>query len=100
MTVFDERMQLLRARFVAQSLGERSTLEGALASRDHETAARILHSLAGNAGMFGFPGLSAASRELEEALAAEAEGAEMTTRRERVRAELHRLEDALAEVPE
>jgi HPt (histidine-containing phosphotransfer) domain-containing protein len=65
---FDERMQQLRARFAERSLGEREELGAAIAAGDHATAIRVLHSLAGNAGMFGYPGLSTAARQLEVAL--------------------------------
>jgi two-component system sensor histidine kinase/response regulator len=68
MNAFDERMQQLRARFAERSLGEREELGAAMGADDHATAIRILHSLAGNAGMFGYPGLSTAARQLEVAL--------------------------------
>jgi HPt (histidine-containing phosphotransfer) domain-containing protein len=80
MNAFDERMQQLRARFAERSLRERDELGAAMAAGDHATAIRVLHSLAGNAGMFGYPRLSTAARQFEvalESLAAEVETGRM-----------------------
>ncbi len=74
MDAFSERMQQLRTRFTERALRERDELQAALSTGDHATAIRILHSLAGNAGMFGYPKLSVAARELEEALERRGEG--------------------------
>ena len=68
MDAFAERMQQLRIRFAERALCERDELQTALSAGDHATAIRILHSLAGNAGLFGHPELGDAARDLEQAL--------------------------------
>ncbi|MBT2133023.1 Hpt domain-containing protein [Croceibacterium sp. LX-88] len=68
MTQFEQRMEVLRARFIARCRTEVSELRGAFQQDDLTTLRRIGHSLAGNAGLFGFPRLSVRARELEDAI--------------------------------
>ena len=68
MNDFEQRMATLKARFIERAAADRGALADAWTARDAEAIRRISHSLAGNAGMFGFPELSATARELEEAL--------------------------------
>jgi len=68
MDAFAQRMTLLRARFNERALVDEAELEAAMMAGDFGAATRILHSLAGNAGMFGYPALSKAARDLEQAI--------------------------------
>jgi HPt (histidine-containing phosphotransfer) domain-containing protein len=65
---FERRMEALKARFIERAAADRAALDQAWAARDDDAIRRISHSLAGNAGMFGFSDLGEAARELEEAL--------------------------------
>ena len=65
---FERRMEALKARFAQRAALDRIALNGAWAARDDDAIRRISHSLAGNAGMFGYPELGEAARQLEEAL--------------------------------
>lgn len=68
MNDFEQRIEALKARFVERAAADRSALDHAWVTRDDDTLRRISHSLAGNAGLFGYPKLSDAARDLEEAL--------------------------------
>ncbi len=71
MTDFDQRMAELRARFVARVCGEREELILALASGDTAEIRRIGHGLSGAGGVVGFPEISAAAQQVEEAVDAD-----------------------------
>ena len=68
MNDFDTRMAELRVRFAARAAGQRAELESALAAGHRDELRRLAHSLAGSAGIFGFPQISADARALEEAV--------------------------------
>lgn len=65
---FERRMDALRARFAERAVVDRAALCAAWEAGDRDALLRTAHSLAGNAGLFGHPGLSEAARLLEEAL--------------------------------
>lgn len=65
---FERRMEALKARFVERAAADQTALTAAWAARDNDAVRLISHSLAGNAGIFGYPDLGDAARELEEAL--------------------------------
>lgn len=67
MSEFDDRLTELRARFLARAADDYAALRAARDAGDCETIRRIAHSLAGGAGIFGFPEISAAARVVEEA---------------------------------
>lgn len=64
---FDERMAALRARFIARAAADRAALAEAGQAGDDAEIRRIAHGLAGAAGTFGFPEVSAAALRVEEA---------------------------------
>jgi len=68
MTDIDDRMRSLRTKFIAQTLDSITSVEKSVASRDWPSLVATAHSLAGRAGMFGFPGLGDAARTAEEAI--------------------------------
>lgn len=57
----------LSQRFVDRAADERAAIEQGLADGDRPAIAWRAHTLAGNAGMFGHPDISAAALALEEA---------------------------------
>lgn len=61
----EERLAALKARFVARSAEEVEALETALAEGDFERIGAVSHSLAGSAGLFGFPQISAAAGDID-----------------------------------
>lgn len=65
---FERRMEALKLRFAERAGADRTALNDAWVARDDDAIRRISHSLAGNAGMFGYSDLGDAARELEEAL--------------------------------
>ncbi|MGK6354658.1 Hpt domain-containing protein [Sphingomonas sp. DT-207] len=67
MSDFDDRLAGLRARFLARAADDHAALAAAREAGDREAIQRIVHSLAGGAGIFGFPEISAAARAVEEA---------------------------------
>ena len=68
MTDFDDRMRLLRQRFAERALEDRAALLDALAAGDLPEVRRIVHSLAGAGGTFGYPDVSVAAQRIEDAL--------------------------------
>ena len=68
MNDFDQRMAALRARFARRCPSDAAALRAACTARDRAELRRILHAVAGNAGVFGYPELSASARRIEEAL--------------------------------
>ena len=71
MSAFDERMAALRQRFLARAAADRAALIEARLNADRAAICRIAHGLAGAAGTFGYPELSAAALRVEEAEEAE-----------------------------
>lgn len=61
----EERMAALKARFVARAAEEVEALEAALADGEVERIGAVSHSLAGSAGLFGFPRISAAAGDID-----------------------------------
>src|SRR5690606_26482315 len=61
-------MDELQGRFADRSAAEREELQAAWAADDRDVLKRLAHSLAGSAGLFGYPDLSNAARDLEAAL--------------------------------
>ncbi|MBO9518900.1 MAG: Hpt domain-containing protein [Porphyrobacter sp.] len=89
MKQFEEKMALLRTRFVARAQTEVAELREAHRQGDMTTMRRIAHSLAGNAGLFGWPEFGAHARELESVLEQAAANEEI----------LPKLEALIAEMP-
>lgn len=75
MNEFEDRMAALRGRFTERCPSDAAALRQAWTDRDHAELRRILHGLAGSAGVFGYSELSASAREIEDALDSEAEEA-------------------------
>lgn len=67
------RMHRLRERFVARSADDRRRLAAAIEAGDRAAMRGIAHALAGSGGIFGFPAVSDAGRNLEDALDAGAD---------------------------
>jgi len=67
MTVFDEKMAALRARFLTRAATERLAIMEAARTGGLAEVRRIAHGLAGAAGTFGFPELGTAALKVEEA---------------------------------
>lgn len=68
MAEIDARLAAIAERFAAQA-GETATEIGAALDRDDwSELARISHSLAGRAGMFGYAAIGDAARRVEEAV--------------------------------
>jgi HPt (histidine-containing phosphotransfer) domain-containing protein len=65
---FHARMAELRARFAEEAEKDRERLIKALADDDRPTIRSIAHSMAGRAGLFGFPEVSEKAAALESAL--------------------------------
>jgi HPt (histidine-containing phosphotransfer) domain-containing protein len=68
MNDFDARMTELRARFAEEAKKDRERLIKALADDDYHLIRSIAHSMAGRAGLFGFPEVSEKAAALESAL--------------------------------
>lgn len=88
MPKFEEQMALLRGRFRQRCVEKHAELQAAVELVDLSRIAAIGHSIAGNAGMFGYPDLSRIARDLELA----ADGADGTMLRVRANAVLEELE--------
>ena len=58
-------MEQLRVRFRERLVAERDVLAEALGAGDREQVRAVCHRMAGAAGMFGSPDLSALASELE-----------------------------------
>lgn len=69
----DPQMGDLRRLFLARLRAERTEIEAARTARDAASALPILHRMAGSAGIFGFPDLSRAAGECEDAVRSGAE---------------------------
>ncbi|WP_162249623.1 Hpt domain-containing protein [Altererythrobacter sp. Root672] len=83
-------MDALRTRFITRARTEIAALREAHRQHDEPAMRKIAHSLAGNAGLFGWPDLSARARELEDALVQPASQDEVESRLEAVMAEMPR----------
>jgi HPt (histidine-containing phosphotransfer) domain-containing protein len=68
MTPFEERLQSLRARFIAQASAEAGEIELRAAAMAWNGVRDISHGLVGRAGMFGFAGLSETAGKVEAAI--------------------------------
>lgn len=68
MTQFDQKMEALRTRFISRAGSEIAALCEAHIEQDDAAMRQIAHSLAGNAGLFGWPELGQRAREFEELL--------------------------------
>jgi len=82
MTELDERLRLLRRRFVQQAAADARAIAGHLDAGRWQAIRDASHSLAGRAGMFGFASLTDAARRLEEAIDAGAEPGQLRRRTE------------------
>jgi len=88
MDPFADRMEQLRTRFRQRATGDGEALKVAIAAKDRDTAIHILHSLAGNAGMFGYPALSTIASELEQAIASGAPEVDVLAKLQQLAGEL------------
>ncbi len=61
-------MAALRSRFAERCSSDAAILRKAWEERDAIELRQVLHSVAGNAGVFGYTALSASARQIEEAL--------------------------------
>jgi HPt (histidine-containing phosphotransfer) domain-containing protein len=69
---FEDRMALLRRRFVERAGEEARRVENHLAAGEWAELRSLCHGLAGRAGMFGLPELGAEALRLEELIEADA----------------------------
>jgi len=77
MAEIDARLAAIAERFAAQA-GETATeIAAALGREDWSELARLGHSLAGRAGMFGYGAIGDAARRVEEAVDAGLSGEEI-----------------------
>jgi HPt (histidine-containing phosphotransfer) domain-containing protein len=58
-------MAPLRARFLTRAEAEVEAMEQALADGDQGTLEKLVHGLAGSAGLFGFKGISEAAVRID-----------------------------------
>lgn len=77
MADFQARLAALRERFVAQTGRQAKTMTECVREGRWAEARDICHVLAGGAGMFGFGALGDAAREVEEAVDAGLEEAQL-----------------------
>ena len=72
--VMSDRVQIvferLRREYLDEMPARLAAMENAARTGDTETLRTALHQLAGSGGSHGFPGISAAARDLERALVA------------------------------
>jgi len=68
MTPFEERLQSLRARFIAQAATEADAIEWHATALAWHEVRDISHGLVGRAGMFGFAALSETAGKVEAAI--------------------------------
>lgn len=90
MTQFDQKMDALRTRFISRASSEIAALCEAHLEHDEAAMRRIAHSLAGNAGLFGWPELGQRAREFEELLDRPASAEEVRAKLDAVLAAIHR----------
>lgn len=89
MTDFEARLAQLRARFVLRAKDDAVALSGTNSRAELLT---ISHSLSGAAGTFGFPAISAAAQNLEEAIYGELADGELVRLRSELIARLKQLD--------
>lgn len=77
MAEIDARLAAIAERFAAQAAETAAEIGSALDRGDGPELARLAHSLAGRAGMFGFSAIGDAARRVEEALDAGVSGQEL-----------------------
>lgn len=68
MTDFADRLAVFRQRFLARAVEDAAALRQALADERWDDMRRCAHSLAGNAGLFGFGDIGDEARRLEESI--------------------------------
>lgn len=95
MNDFDQRMAALRARFAGRCPTDAAALRAACTARDRAEMRRILHAVAGNAGVFGYPDLSASARRIEDAIEREAPEAEFAADLQNLLLEMEEVGHAL-----
>lgn len=74
MAEIDARLAAIAERFAAQAGETAAAIGAALDAGNHAELARLAHSLAGRAGMFGYGVIGDAARAVEEAVDAGASG--------------------------
>lgn len=67
MSALEERLEALRTRFLVRARADQAALLVARKAGDTAEIRRLCHGLAGAAGTFGFPKISAAALRVEEA---------------------------------
>ncbi|RYD45528.1 MAG: hypothetical protein EOP63_00755 [Sphingomonadales bacterium] len=67
MAEIDARLAAIAERFAAQAGETAEEISAALEREDWSELARLSHSLAGRAGMFGYAAIGEAARRVEEA---------------------------------
>ncbi|WP_077147510.1 Hpt domain-containing protein [Sphingopyxis sp. KK2] len=68
MAEIDARLAAIAERFAAQAGETAAAIGAALDAGNHDELARLAHSLAGRAGMFGHGAIGDAARTVEEAV--------------------------------
>lgn len=68
MAEIDARLAAIAERFAAQAGETAAEIDAALDREDWAELARLGHSLAGRAGMFGYAAIGDAARQVEEAV--------------------------------
>ena len=68
MTGFGDRLAVFRQRFLARAAEDAAAMKAELDVEAWDDLRRRTHSLAGNAGLFGFPEITDEARRLEEAI--------------------------------
>ncbi|HWW57039.1 MAG TPA: Hpt domain-containing protein [Sphingopyxis sp.] len=71
MAEIDARLAAIAERFAAQAAETAAEIAAALGREDWSELARLSHSLAGRAGMFGYGAIGDAARSIEEAVDAD-----------------------------
>lgn len=77
MAEIDARLAAIAERFAAAAGESAAAIEAALGREDWSELARLGHSLAGRAGMFGYGAIGDAARRIEEAVDAGLSGKEI-----------------------
>lgn len=68
MAEIDARLAAIAERFAAQAATTAAEITAVLDRKDWSELARVAHSLAGRAGMFGYVAMGDAARSVEEAV--------------------------------
>jgi len=80
MAEIDARLAAIAERFAAAAGESAAAIEAALGREDWSELARLCHSLAGRAGMFGHAGIGDAARSVEEGVDARLSAPELDAR--------------------